>query len=55
LDFLGALLIAGTPDEVLRHYQSLVGAGMQYFVTMLQGDAHETLELLGTRVVPSIA
>jgi alkanesulfonate monooxygenase SsuD/methylene tetrahydromethanopterin reductase-like flavin-dependent oxidoreductase (luciferase family) len=54
LDFLGTLLIAGTPDEVIRHYQSLVDAGMQYFVTMLQGDAHETLELLGTRVLPSV-
>ncbi len=54
LDFWGTILIAGTPDEVSAYYRSLVAAGMQYFVAVLQGDVHETLELLGTRVMPEV-
>jgi alkanesulfonate monooxygenase SsuD/methylene tetrahydromethanopterin reductase-like flavin-dependent oxidoreductase (luciferase family) len=56
LEFWGTILFAGTPEEALRHYQSLIEAGMQYFVAVIpvSGD-HETLRLLGERVMPEFS
>jgi alkanesulfonate monooxygenase SsuD/methylene tetrahydromethanopterin reductase-like flavin-dependent oxidoreductase (luciferase family) len=56
LDFWGTILFAGTPEEAIRHYQSLIEAGMQYFVAVIPvpGD-HETLRLLGERILPEFS
>jgi alkanesulfonate monooxygenase SsuD/methylene tetrahydromethanopterin reductase-like flavin-dependent oxidoreductase (luciferase family) len=46
--------IMGTPEEVTQTYQGLVDLGLTYFVTGIIGNDLETLELLGTRVVPNV-
>lgn len=49
------LLVVGTPDRAVAHYQSLVDAGIQYFTVNLADTAdHETLRLLATEVVPRL-
>jgi alkanesulfonate monooxygenase SsuD/methylene tetrahydromethanopterin reductase-like flavin-dependent oxidoreductase (luciferase family) len=55
-DFWGTILFAGTPEQALRHYQSLIEAGIQYFVAVIPvpGD-HETLRLLGECVIPEFS
>jgi hypothetical protein len=51
----GTDLFAGTPDDVAAFYRSLADAGFHYFVaTVLDGD-DETIELLGTKVLPAFA
>jgi alkanesulfonate monooxygenase SsuD/methylene tetrahydromethanopterin reductase-like flavin-dependent oxidoreductase (luciferase family) len=44
------LHIAGTPDEVIAQYRSLVDAGMGYFTVAVRDE--ETLRLLARNVVP---
>jgi alkanesulfonate monooxygenase SsuD/methylene tetrahydromethanopterin reductase-like flavin-dependent oxidoreductase (luciferase family) len=44
--------IIGTPEEVTRAYQDLVDLGLTYFMAGV--DDLETLELLGTRVIPNV-
>ncbi|MBV9173571.1 MAG: LLM class flavin-dependent oxidoreductase [Chloroflexi bacterium] len=46
--------IMGTPEEVTQVYQGLVDLGLNYFVAGVIGNDLETLELLGTRVVPNV-
>jgi alkanesulfonate monooxygenase SsuD/methylene tetrahydromethanopterin reductase-like flavin-dependent oxidoreductase (luciferase family) len=44
----------GTPEEVTQVYQDLVDLGLTYFVVGVLGNDLETLELLGTRVMPNV-
>jgi alkanesulfonate monooxygenase SsuD/methylene tetrahydromethanopterin reductase-like flavin-dependent oxidoreductase (luciferase family) len=51
----GPALFAGTPDEAIAFYRSLADAGFQYFIAnVLDGD-DETIELLGTKVMPAFS
>jgi alkanesulfonate monooxygenase SsuD/methylene tetrahydromethanopterin reductase-like flavin-dependent oxidoreductase (luciferase family) len=47
--------VVGTPAQVAATYQSLVEAGMQYFVVQtLDAADTETIELLAREVVPRV-
>jgi alkanesulfonate monooxygenase SsuD/methylene tetrahydromethanopterin reductase-like flavin-dependent oxidoreductase (luciferase family) len=45
-------LTAGTPSEVIEHYQSLIDAGVQYFIMATWEKDLETIQLLAQEVVP---
>ncbi len=47
--------VVGTPDQVVRYYQALVDAGIEYFVVQTLDAADiETIELLALEVVPRV-
>jgi alkanesulfonate monooxygenase SsuD/methylene tetrahydromethanopterin reductase-like flavin-dependent oxidoreductase (luciferase family) len=48
-------LFAGTPDEAVAFYRALTGLGFQYFIANILGGDEETVELLGTAVLPAFA
>jgi alkanesulfonate monooxygenase SsuD/methylene tetrahydromethanopterin reductase-like flavin-dependent oxidoreductase (luciferase family) len=54
-DFLAPSTVAGTPDEAVAHYRSLVRAGMQYFIAFIYPKDAETVRLLAEQVVPRLA
>ena len=48
-------VVAGTPDQIVPHFQAFADAGMQYFVVqVLDARDEETLRLLAEQVVPQI-
>ena len=44
----------GTPDQVVRHYQALVDAGIQAFFAQVDSEDEETLHLLAAEVMPRV-
>ena len=48
-------LFAGTPEEAIAFYRGLAALGFQYFITNPLGGDEETVELLGTEVMPAFA
>jgi len=46
--------VAGTPQEVVPYFRSLVEAGMQYFICFVYPKDAETVRLLAEQVVPEI-
>jgi alkanesulfonate monooxygenase SsuD/methylene tetrahydromethanopterin reductase-like flavin-dependent oxidoreductase (luciferase family) len=47
--------VVGTPAQVAAYYQSLVDAGMEYFVVQtLDAADTETIELLAREVIPRV-
>ena len=48
-------LFAGTPEEADHLLPKLAALGFQYFITNPLGGDEETVELLGTEVVPAFA
>ncbi len=49
------LVVAGTPDTIVRYYQELADAGMQYFVVqVLDPNDEETFRLVAREVAPKI-
>jgi len=55
LEWSGPALFAGSPDAAIAFYRDLAAAGFQYFIAnVLDGD-EETIELLGTAVMPAFA
>jgi alkanesulfonate monooxygenase SsuD/methylene tetrahydromethanopterin reductase-like flavin-dependent oxidoreductase (luciferase family) len=52
--FFQPSLIAGTPSEVIVHCQSLIDAGVQYFIMAPWEQDLETLQLLAAQVVPAL-
>ena len=48
-------LFAGTPEEAITFYRGLIERGFQYFITNPLGGDEETVELLGTEVMPAFA
>ena len=53
--FWGANLVAGTPADALRYYQSFVDAGIQYFVVQtLDPTDEETIRLFAEQVGPKL-
>jgi alkanesulfonate monooxygenase SsuD/methylene tetrahydromethanopterin reductase-like flavin-dependent oxidoreductase (luciferase family) len=53
LEFCKTSLVAGTPDDAIRYYQSLVDAGVQYFVANILDQDWQTIELLAREVMPA--
>ncbi|HEY8446879.1 MAG TPA: LLM class flavin-dependent oxidoreductase [Thermomicrobiales bacterium] len=55
LERCGPALFAGTPEETIAFYRSLVDAGFQYFIlNILDGD-EGTIELVAKEVMPAFA
>ena len=48
-------LFAGTPEEAIAFYRALAAIGFQYFIANILGGDEETVELLGTAVMPAFA
>jgi alkanesulfonate monooxygenase SsuD/methylene tetrahydromethanopterin reductase-like flavin-dependent oxidoreductase (luciferase family) len=48
-------LFAGTPEAAIAFYRALVPLGFQYFIANILGGDEETVELLGTEVMPAFA
>ena len=55
LTWAAEALFAGTPDEAVTFYRGLAERGFQYFITNPLGGDEETVELLGTAVIPAFA
>jgi alkanesulfonate monooxygenase SsuD/methylene tetrahydromethanopterin reductase-like flavin-dependent oxidoreductase (luciferase family) len=55
LAWSAAALFAGTPEEAIAFYRGLAALGFQYFITNPLGGDEETVELLGTAVLPAFA
>jgi alkanesulfonate monooxygenase SsuD/methylene tetrahydromethanopterin reductase-like flavin-dependent oxidoreductase (luciferase family) len=47
-------IVAGTPTEVVAHYERLVSAGLQYFIAFVYGNDLETIRLLAGEVIPEV-
>ena len=48
-----AMLVAD-PERAIHYYQSMVDAGIQYFIVQLDARDQQTIELLKTKVAPEI-
>lgn len=48
-------LFAGTAARTVEYYRGLVGAGMRYFIVTVRIHDLETLQMLGTHVLPEFA
>ena len=48
-------LFSGTPEEAIAFYRALAALGFQYFVANILAGDEETVELLGTEVMPAFA
>jgi hypothetical protein len=55
LEWAADALFAGTPEEAILFYRALAQLGFQYFITNPLGGDEETVELLGTAVMPAFA
>jgi alkanesulfonate monooxygenase SsuD/methylene tetrahydromethanopterin reductase-like flavin-dependent oxidoreductase (luciferase family) len=55
LTWAAEALFAGTPDEAITFYRGLAERGFQYVITNPLGGDEETVELLGTEVIPAFA
>lgn len=55
LAWCGDALFDGTPEEAIAFYRELAALGFQYFVANILGGDEETIELLGTEVMPAFA
>ena len=53
LAWCGPALFAGTPAEAIDFYESLAATGFQYFIANILDGDEETIELLGTDVMPA--
>jgi alkanesulfonate monooxygenase SsuD/methylene tetrahydromethanopterin reductase-like flavin-dependent oxidoreductase (luciferase family) len=51
--FYGEHMFIGMPEEAIAHYQRLVDAGLQYFITHTRADP-DTARLLMERVLPAL-
>ena len=47
-------IVAGTPADVIDHFERLVRAGLQYFIAFVYGNDLETIRLLAEEVVPEV-
>jgi alkanesulfonate monooxygenase SsuD/methylene tetrahydromethanopterin reductase-like flavin-dependent oxidoreductase (luciferase family) len=46
--------VALTPPEAIEHYNTLVQAGMRYFIVTVHPDDMETMQLFGQQVLPAL-
>jgi alkanesulfonate monooxygenase SsuD/methylene tetrahydromethanopterin reductase-like flavin-dependent oxidoreductase (luciferase family) len=51
---LGQLAITRTPERVTQSYESLMHAGIEYFIAAVPGNDTETLDLLAQQVLPAL-
>jgi alkanesulfonate monooxygenase SsuD/methylene tetrahydromethanopterin reductase-like flavin-dependent oxidoreductase (luciferase family) len=54
LEWCGPALFAGTSEEAIAFYRDLAAIGCQYFVANILTGDWETIELLGTAVMPTL-
>lgn len=55
-EVLEGRVIAGTPEQIIEHYQERVDLGIQYFVVQLiDGADRETIQLLADQIVPAVS
>jgi alkanesulfonate monooxygenase SsuD/methylene tetrahydromethanopterin reductase-like flavin-dependent oxidoreductase (luciferase family) len=47
-------IVAGTPSDVVAHYQRLIAAGLQSFIAFVYGNDVETVQLLAEDVIPEL-
>jgi hypothetical protein len=47
--------VTGTPDEISSYFQTLVNAGVRYFIVGLFGNDLETVRLLARWVLPQLS
>jgi alkanesulfonate monooxygenase SsuD/methylene tetrahydromethanopterin reductase-like flavin-dependent oxidoreductase (luciferase family) len=47
-------IVAGTPAEVIAHFDRLMRAGLQYFIAFVYGNDLETIRLLAEEVIPEV-
>jgi alkanesulfonate monooxygenase SsuD/methylene tetrahydromethanopterin reductase-like flavin-dependent oxidoreductase (luciferase family) len=47
-------IVAGSPADVIAHFERLVRAGLQYFIAFVYGNDLETIRLLAEEVVPEV-
>ena len=47
-------IVAGTPTDVIAHFERLMRAGLQYFIAFVYGNDVETIRLLAEEVVPEV-
>ena len=50
-----AAVTAMTPEQAVEHFRERAGAGVQYFVVMVDAADHETVHLLANDVAPHVA
>ena len=55
LAWCGDAVVAGTPQDAIDYYKALLPLGFQYFVLNILNGDEETIELLGTEVMPAFA
>lgn len=55
LAWCGDALFDGTPEDAITYYRELTAIGFQYFVVNILNGDEETIELLGTAVMPAFA
>jgi alkanesulfonate monooxygenase SsuD/methylene tetrahydromethanopterin reductase-like flavin-dependent oxidoreductase (luciferase family) len=46
--------VFATPEQAVQHYQELANAGVQYFLTSIDGEDEETVHLLAEAVAPAV-
>jgi alkanesulfonate monooxygenase SsuD/methylene tetrahydromethanopterin reductase-like flavin-dependent oxidoreductase (luciferase family) len=47
-------IVAGSPNEVIAHYERLIRAGLQYVIAFVYGNDLETIRLLAEKVIPEV-
>ena len=47
-------IVAGTPTDVIAHFERLVRFGLQYFIAFVYGNDLETIRLLAEEVIPEV-
>jgi alkanesulfonate monooxygenase SsuD/methylene tetrahydromethanopterin reductase-like flavin-dependent oxidoreductase (luciferase family) len=47
-------IVAGTPTDVIAHFERLMRAGLQYFIAFVYGNDLETIRLLAEEVIPEV-
>jgi alkanesulfonate monooxygenase SsuD/methylene tetrahydromethanopterin reductase-like flavin-dependent oxidoreductase (luciferase family) len=53
LEWCADALFAGTPAEAIAFYESLAAIGFQYFIANILDGDEDTIEILGTDVMPA--
>jgi GGDEF domain-containing protein len=46
--------VAGTPTDVIAHFERLGRFGLQYFIAFVYGNDLETIRLLAEKVIPEV-
>ena len=53
IEWCGDALFAGTPDEAIEFYRSLLDAGFQYFIANILAGDESTIDLMAEYLLPA--